>query len=141
MDIMQLGTQLLMNKLGGNSDSDGVESALSGLLGSNSSGGGLDLASLVSKMTSEQGGGLQELATSWLGDGDNAAISGEQIKNLFGEDKISQFASQLGIDKDSAAESLSDAVPQMVDKSSSAGSLLDAIGGIDGALNLAKKLF
>ncbi len=142
MDIMKLGTQLLMSKLGGTANAGGIEAALSGLLGSENSGnGGLDLGSLVSKMTSEQGGGLQNLAASWLGDGANEAISGEQIKSLFGNDKIAQFASQLGIDENSAAESLSDAVPQMVDKSSSGGSLLDAVGGIEGALNLAKKLF
>jgi len=139
---MKLATQLLMNSSSSNADAGGIEAALSSLMGSSGSNSAdLDLGSLVSKMMSEQGGGLQSLAASWLGDGANDAISGEQIKSLFGNDKIAQFASQLGIDEDSAAERLSDAVPQMVDQSSSGGSLLDAVGGIDGALDLARKLF
>lgn len=141
MDLMKLGTQLILSKLGGNTSESGIASALSSLLGGGSNNsGGLDIGSLVSNMMSN-GGGLENIVSSWLGDGDNDAVSGSQIKDLLGGDKISQFANELGIDEDSAADSLADAVPQMVDKASSGGSLLDAIGGIDGALNLAKKLF
>jgi hypothetical protein len=34
---------------------------------------------------------------------------------------------------------LKDALPQMIDKSSSGGSLLDNLGGLSGALGMAKK--
>lgn len=136
MDLMKLGTELIMNKLGGNTDENGTMSALSGLLGG--SDGGLDLGSLVSSMT-ESSGGLGGLVSSWLGDGDNDAISGSQIKDLFGGDKVAEFAGKLGVDEDSAADSLAEAVPQMVDKGSSGGSLLDAVGGIGGAIDMAKK--
>ncbi len=44
-------------------------------------------------------------------------------------------------DEESLLQGLSEALPAIVDKSSSGGSRLDAIGGIDGALNMAKKLF
>lgn len=144
MDLMQLGTQLIMSKLSGNSNTSesGILSALSGLMGSGGSNqGGIDLGSLVTSMMSGEGGGLQSMVASWLGDGDNDAISGEQIKGLFGNEKITEFASQLGVDEGTAADSLAEAVPQMVDKSSSGGSLLDAVGGLEGALNIAKKLF
>jgi uncharacterized protein YidB (DUF937 family) len=140
MDLMKLGTQLILSKLGGNTNESGVADALSSLLGGSNGGGGLDIGSIVSNMMSN-GGGLQSVVASWLGDGDNDAISGGQIKDLLGGDKISEFASKLGVDEDSAADSLAEAVPQMVDKSSSGGSLLDAVGGLDGALNLAKKFF
>jgi uncharacterized protein YidB (DUF937 family) len=139
MDLMKLGTQLILSKLGGNTNEGGIESALSSLLGGGNSGGGLDLGSLVSGMM-KNGGGLENIVGSWLGDGENEAVSGSQIKDMLGSDKISEFASKLGIDDDSAADSLAEAVPQMVDKGSSGGSLLDAVGGISGALNLAKKL-
>jgi hypothetical protein len=33
------------------------------------------------------------------------------------------------------------ALPQMVDKASSGGSLLDSIGGVEGVLGMAGKLF
>lgn len=139
MDLMKIGTQLLLSKLGGNASESGISSALSSLLGGGSSAnGGLDLGSIVAGML-KNGGGLENIVGSWLGDGDNDAVSGSQIKDILGSDKISAFASELGIDEDVAAESLAEAVPQMVDKGSTGGSLLDAVGGIDGALNLARK--
>lgn len=140
MDLMKLGTQLILSKLGGNASESGISDALSGLLGGGNSGGGLDIGSIVSGMMSN-GGGLEGIVASWLGDGDNEAISGGQIKDILGGDKISEFASKIGVDEDTAADSLAEAVPQMVDKSSTGGSLLDAVGGLDGALNLAKKFF
>ena len=100
--------------------------------------GGFDLGSLVSKMNS---GGLGDTAKSWLGDGGNAPVSPEQVTNLFGADKISQFASNLGLSNEEAAGGLSDALPNMMDKASSGGSLLDSIGGVSGAIGLASKLF
>lgn len=139
MDLMKLGTQLVMAKLGGNASEGGVTSALSSLLGG-SSESGIDFGSLISNIT-EKGGGLQDILGSWLGDGDNEAVSGSQIKDMLGSDKITEFASQLGIDEDSAADTLAEAVPQMVDNGSSGGSLLDSVGGIEGAIGLAKKFF
>ena len=139
MDLMKLGTELILNKLGGKSSESGIASALSGLLGGNSGNdGGLDFSSLVSNMLSKDGG-LQDIVGSWLGDGDNEAVSGSQIKDILGGNKIAEFASKLGIDEDSAADSLAEAVPQMVDKGSTGGSLLDAVGGLDGVIGLAKK--
>ena len=144
MDLMKLGTQLILSKLGGNTSESGIASALSSLLGGSSSSSsgssGLDLGSLVSSMM-KGGGGLEGMVSSWLGTGENEAVSGNQIKDILGGDKVAEFASKLGIDEDSAADSLAEAVPQMVDKASPDGSLLDAVGGIGGALNLAKKLF
>jgi len=139
MDLMKLGTQLVMAKLGGNASEGGVTSALSSLLGG-SSESGIDFGSLISNIT-EKGGGLQDILGSWLGDGDNEAVSGSQIKDMLGSDKITEFASQLGIDEDSAADTLAEAVPQMVDNGSSGGSLLDSVGGIEGAIGLAKYVF
>ncbi len=139
MDLMKLGAELIQSKLGGDVSGDGIVSALSGLLGGGD-GKDLDLSGLVSGMMSE-GGGIGDIIGSWLGDGDNSPISGSQIQSLLGSDKISAFAGMLGIDTDSAADSLAEAVPQMVDKGSSGGSLLDSVGGISGAIDLAKKLF
>ena len=84
----------------------GIASALSNLLGNgDSSDGGLDISSLVTGMMNK-GGGLENIVGSWLGDGGNEAVSGSQIKDILGEDKISEFANKLGIDEDSAADSL-----------------------------------
>ncbi len=137
MDILKLGASLLMDKLGdGNSDLGSISSALGGLLSDND--GNLNLGNIVSSM---QEMGLGSIVESWLGDGDNEAISGEQVKELFGGERISELASQMGTDENSVLAGLSEALPQVVDKSSSAGSLLDSLGGLDGVMNMARKLF
>ena len=138
MDIMKLGTQLLQDKLSGSSAGENnVGSALTDLLGDND--GNLDISSLVSKVTGD--GNLTSTLSSWLGDGDNDLISGDAIKNIFDSNELSNFASKLGVDVDSAADSLADAIPQMVDKSSSGGSLLDSISGLKDGLDAANKFF
>lgn len=134
MDLMELGKQLLSDRQGGGVDGDTMGSALSQLLGDGQ--GGIDIAGLVNKMT--QNGDLGELVSSWLGDGANQAISVDKIKELVGDGALSNFAQSLGTDTETAAADLADVLPQMVDKSSSGGSLLDAVGGVDGIMNMAK---
>ncbi len=142
-DLLKMGATTFMNsKLSGDSgsglDIDKLTSAISGLTGGNGAGGGFDLSSLLAKMES---GGLSSMLQSWLGDGDNSAISPDQLTGMLGADKISEFASSLGLSKEEAAGGLSEALPQIVDNASSGGSLLDSIGGVSGAIGLAKKFF
>jgi uncharacterized protein YidB (DUF937 family) len=135
MDIMDLGVKLLAQKLGGSANNDMVGQVLGSLL--SNSKGDLDLGSLLNGMN---GGGLSDLAESWLGDGDNKPVSTNQLESIFGSDKIKEMAGQLGADKGSLLEGLRDALPQMVDKSSQGGELLDQLGGIGGILGMANKL-
>ena len=135
MDIMKLGSKLLMQKLTGGSASSGVaQSAMSALLGGGD--GGSNMASLVGGLKKA---GMAQVAESWLGDGANDEISTDQVRNMFGNQKIQQMASQLGSDEDSVLAGLKDALPQMVDKSSSGGTLLDSIGDLGGIASAAKK--
>ena len=133
MDLMQLGTQLLAGKLGNGANSASITSALGGLL--SGSGGQSSLGGIVAAM---QGKGLGAIAESWLGDGDNADISTDQVREVVGSDKIAAMAAELNTDEGSLLDGLKDALPQLVDKSSSGGSLLDSAGGL---LGMAKKLF
>ncbi len=145
-DLLKMGaTAFIQSKLSGNAgsalDSGMLTSALGSLLGGgsdNSSDGGLDLGSILSSMNS---GGLAGVAKSWLGDGENESISPDAVTSMFGSDKISEFASQLGLSHEEAAGGLADALPQLVDNASSGGSLLDSIGGVSGAMDMAKKIF
>jgi uncharacterized protein YidB (DUF937 family) len=137
MNISELASNLLSEKLGVSLDSAQIESALSGLLGDGQ--GGIDLAGLASKMG--QNGDLGALLGSWLGDGANESISGDSVSNLLGQDGIAKFANQLGVDPTAATQGLADMLPQVMDKASSGGSLLDSVGGIDGLLGAAKSLF
>ncbi len=139
-DLIKMGAEAFSASQGSGAagsalDANTLVSALSGLT---SGDGGLDIASLIGTMQSADLGGILQ---SWLGDGDNAAISGQQISDVLGSDKISAFAGQLGLSQDEAIGGLQDALPKMVDNASSGGSLLDSIGGIEGAIGLASKLF
>lgn len=137
MDILRMGAQLLSEKAGIAVDTDTIVSALSDLLGDGQ--GNIDLAGITQKLASS--GGLSSVVSSWLGDGSNSPISAGSIKDLLGEQAVSNFASQLGTDADSAAGGLADVLPQMVDKASSGGSLLEAAGGIGGLMGAAQSLF
>ncbi len=143
-DLIKMGATLFINsKMSGDNgsglDVDSLASALSGLLsGDSKDGAGLDLGAILSSM---QSGDMGKIVASWLGDGDNDAISGDQVTNIFGQDKISDFASKLGLSEDEAVGGLQDALPNIVDKASSGGSILDSIGGINGAIDLASKMF
>ena len=137
MDIAQMGAELLKNQLGGSGgqSNDMIAGVLQKLIGN---GDQLDIAGMVAAL---QGGDLASIAASWLGDGANESISPDQVRQVMGDAKISEAATELGTDENSLLSGLSQALPQMIDKSSSGGSLLDAVGGIDCALNMAKKLF
>ena len=144
MDLLKVGGSLIQ----GNSDDattgldvGDIANSLSGLLGN--SEGGLDLASLVSGLGSN---GLGEIVGSWLGGGENASISPDQVTDLLGADKISEFASSLGLSVDSAKTALADALPQVVDQATSGeGSmvedLLAQVGGASGAMDMLGKMF
>lgn len=124
-----------------------IMSALSPLLASGqqamqntaqgTSTGGLDLSSLVNAM---QQGGLSNIVQSWLGDGANEPVSGEQLQATLGEDKINAFAQQTGMSHDQALSGLQDLLPNLVDQSSQGGQLLsnnpnnDALAGLVGNL-------
>ena len=139
-ELLRLGAKMfsksnLSGDAGSNLDMGSLTSALSGLT---SGSGGFDLSALMNNLDA---GGLGYKAKSWLGDGANAGVSPDQISDAIGSDKIAAFASKLGLSKEEAAGGLSEALPQMVDNASSGGSILDSIGGMEGALGLASKLF
>ncbi len=125
MDLLKIGTELFMKKLGsqGGLDNNNVMSALGKLLPTGDNGD-LDIGSLLGMV---KGGGLASLASSWLGNGANEGISANQIMSLLGENKVSDFASSLNLNKDTAAEGLSDMIPNLIDKNSEGGNLLGNI--------------
>ena len=141
MDLLKVGASMIQ----GNSDDattgldvDDIANALSKLIGNGQ--GGLDLGALVGGLSQN---GLGEIVGSWLGNGENKSISIEQITNLLGSDKISAFASQLGLSQESAAGALADALPQVVDQATSGGnSIIDEMmGGSSGSMEMLSKMF
>jgi len=144
MDLLKMGASLIQ----GNSDdattgldTDTLANALGGLIGNNE--GGLDLGALVGGLSQN---GLGEIVGSWLGNGENASISMDQITDLLGSDKISEFASNLGLSEESAKAALADALPQVVDQATAGeGGMLDEmlanVGGPKGAMDMLGKMF
>jgi len=122
-------------------DAGSIASAIGGLL--QNSEGGLDLSTFVSGLSEN---GLGEIVGSWLGNGENASISMDQVTALLGSDKVSEFASQLGLSQESAATALADALPQVVDKATSGENsivdqMLGQVGGAEGAMGMLGKMF
>ncbi len=144
MDLLKMGASLIQ----GNSDdattgldTDTLANALGGLIGNNE--GGLDLGALVGGLSQN---GLGEIVGSWLGNGENASISMDQITDLLGSDKISEFASNLGLSEESAKGALAEALPQVVDQATAGeGGIMDEmlaqVGGPSGAMDMLGKMF
>jgi uncharacterized protein YidB (DUF937 family) len=145
-DLLKMGASAIQ----GNSDdattgldSDMLTGALGKLLGNDGEGGGLDLSSLVSGLSEN---GLGGIVGSWLGSGENEAISMDSITDLLGADKVSEFASTMGLSEDSAKGALADMLPSVVDKATEGeGSIvedmLSQIGGAEGAMGMLGKMF
>jgi len=137
MDLMKMGQQLLADKLG--DKAGGVMDALSGI-----TGGNLDMGSLMGKL---KDGGLGSQVDSWTGDGANEPVSAEQLKSALGDEQMAVASEKMGVDADTAAQQLSEALPDLADKFSGGGSILDPsaladkLGGASGVLDAAKGMF
>ncbi|GGX74712.1 hypothetical protein GCM10011309_26100 [Litorimonas cladophorae] len=133
MDFMNLAKGMLAEKIGG--DSAAIGGVMDNLLGS---GDKVDIGSLLGSFKEK---GLGDVASSWLGDGANAPVSADQLKEVLGGQQVAQAAAQLGTDEGSLLNGLKDALPQLIDQASSGGKLLDSVGGLGGLAGMAKKFF
>jgi len=71
------------------------------------------LSGLIEKF---QNGGLGDVAASWVGKGENQPVSGDQMINTLGSDKVREIASSLGISNIEVADGLASVLPQLIDK-------------------------
>jgi len=143
-DLLKVGASLIQ----GNRDDatsglnvDDIAKALDGLVGNGQ--GGVNLVPFVSGLAEN---GLGAIVGSWLGQGENKSISPEDITTLLGSDKVSEFASSLGLSQESAQNALSEVIPQVVDKATSGeGGIMDEmlaqVGGPQGAMEMLGKMF
>lgn len=96
--LLQIAMQMLANK-GGGGTGGGTLDSMGGLSG------------IVSAF---QQGGLGHLADSWVGTGDNLPVSGDQLSQILGSDKIGEIASQLGMSQGDAAGGLAKILPDLI---------------------------
>ena len=95
-------------------------------------GAGGGLGDLIGKFTQ---GGMGDVIGSWVGPGQNAPISGDQLASVLGSDTISDLAAQLGLSHEEAAGQLSQVLPQVVDRLTPQGHApAGGLGGMDDLL-------
>ena len=103
------------------------------LLGNDGGAGGL--GGLVAKF---QQAGLGDVVSSWIGSGQNQAISPDQLGQVLGQDTLSGLASQFGLNSGDAAQQLAGMLPGLVDALTPAGSA--PAGGLGNAGDLVGAL-
>jgi uncharacterized protein YidB (DUF937 family) len=103
----------VLGKLGVEGGQQGAITAITNLV--NSQGG---LQGLVQQLSQ---GGLGDQVKSWVGTGNNQAVSGEQVEEALGPDEVQKLADQGGTSPDQAADMLAQTLPHLVDESTPQG--------------------
>ncbi len=107
-----------------------------GMLGNDGQHGGL--GGLLEKFNQA---GLGDVAKSWVGKGENAPISGDQLGQVMGGDMMGEIAAKLGMSQGDAAGQLAQVLPGLIDKLTprgqapqgglgSSGDLMGMLGGL-----------
>ena len=104
------------------------------LLAQSSSGGGL--SGLVSAFEQQ---GLGHVVQSWIGTGDNLAITPEQVQSVLGDSKIQSVAQNLGLSTTDVTNQLAGLLPHAVNLVTPDGSVPHG-GAMQEALNLFSAL-
>jgi uncharacterized protein YidB (DUF937 family) len=92
---------------------------------------------LIQKLTA---GGLAEHVQSWIGKGGNLPVSAEQIQSVLGSGTLASLAKQFGVSETAAADTVSQALPTVVDQVTPNGAVEDDL--LQQGLGLLKgKLF
>lgn len=124
----------------------GLLDAFSKLMGKEGDGG-VDYTAIVQWV--EQQGGLQKIVESfrqgnmvdvvqsWLGAGENQAITGDHVQQVLSSDAINQLAQKMGIEPSQASSTIAQVLPKLVDASSPNGEIHQA----DDLTSMLGKLF
>ena len=110
--------------------------AITSMLGNDGTHGGL--GGLMAKF---QNAGMGDVAKSWVSNGQNEPISGDQLTSVLGEDAMAGFAEKAGMSQSDAAGQLSNILPGLIDKLTpngnapasglgNAGDLMGMLGGL-----------
>ena len=86
-----------------------------------------------------QQGGLGDIVNSWVANGRNLPVSGEQIESVLGGSVLQDLAAQLGVSPQQASGSLADVLPQLIDQMTPNGELPQGGDLLSQGLDLLKK--
>jgi uncharacterized protein YidB (DUF937 family) len=107
---------------------DSLEQEVSGLAGGNATAEPGIMGHVMDLVNNPQTGGLQGLmqqfqsnglggvVNSWVGTGANQAISGDQITQVLGQDKLNEIAGKLGMQPDQISGLIAQHLPGVIDK-------------------------
>ena len=112
--------------------------AVTGMLANEGEHGGL--GGLMAKF---QQAGLGDVIGSWIGSGQNQAISGDQLHQVLGSSAVSELAGKLGIDVGTTTSQLTQLLPELINHLTpqgqapaaglgSSGDLMGMLGGLLG---------
>ncbi|WP_326843503.1 YidB family protein [Streptomyces sp. NBC_01558] len=88
--------------------------------GASGNGGSSPLGALMDMLTKS---GLVDQAQSWVGTGENKAVSGQQIAEALPDETLQKVAEQNGVSPQQAADQIAQSLPQAVDKLTPAGQI------------------
>lgn len=138
--VMGAGTQQAQGGLGGLigalSSNPQILEAVTGMLSNDGANGGL--GGLVDKFRQA---GMGDVIGSWISQGENKAITGDQLGAVLGGDLLSSLAGKLGTNNADLANQLSQILPGVIDKLTpdgqapsaglgNAGDLMGMLGGL-----------
>ncbi len=86
-----------------------------------------------------QQGGLGDIVNSWVANGENLPVSGEQIEGVLGGSVLRDLAAQLGVSPQQASGSLADVLPQLIDRMTPNGEVPQGGDLLGQGLDLLKK--
>jgi uncharacterized protein YidB (DUF937 family) len=123
---------------GGGGTQGALLNAVVGMLaggGGQGGAGGGGLGDLIGKFTQN---GMGDVVGSWVGHGENAPISGDQLTNVLGSDAIGKIAAQLGLSHGETAGQLSQMLPEVINKLTPHGQAPE--GGLGGMGDILAQL-
>ncbi|MFD3722695.1 YidB family protein [Streptomyces sp. NPDC058674] len=92
----------------------GGAAGAAGTSGAQAAGGGNNpLGALMDMLATS---GLADHAQSWVGTGENKAVSGAEIARALPDETLQKVAEQAGVTPESAADQIARTLPQAVDK-------------------------
>jgi uncharacterized protein YidB (DUF937 family) len=112
----------------------GLVEGVMGLLTNKETGG---LGGLVQDFNQK---GLGDVISSWVGTGNNDAITPAQVQEVLGSDVIKQLSEKSGISVDAAKAQLAELLPGLIDKVTPEGKIPEG-DLLDKGMELLKGLF
>lgn len=111
----------------------------------------MNITDALSQLFTQEGGlsGLKKqfeeknlgaVVQSWIGSGANLPITIDQLKHVFGEDKVAALAQKAGMTPEELQQKLSTALPELVNKLTPDGKISSESFSLKNLMNLGQSL-